>query len=180
MLRYFTALARVIKAISQSTLFGYLNISTQQYHHLRSTFLPSLPYQNKPSTMASSSTGRSSRAAISTRVRIFLRYAAVHANREGHHFTKKVTTDTIFDAHNSDKSIAMNKKYDDSRPTARKCFQNPSNPYFYIPFGFQSARKNSWWKHVLHCRMQNAQLAQEYRMTFEIFMQSNGANCLQS
>ncbi len=127
MLRNFIALTRVVKTISQSTLCGYLSISKHPRYHLRNNFLPSLPYQNQSSTMTSGSAGSSSRAAISTRERILVRYASVHAKGEGY-VTKQVILGTIVDAHNGDKSMATEKKYDDERPIARNCFQTPPIP----------------------------------------------------
>ena len=37
---------------------------------------------------------------------------------------------------NGDESGATDKKYYESRPTARNCFHAPPNPYFFIPYRF--------------------------------------------
>ncbi len=69
----------------------------------------------------------------------------------------------IVDAHNGDKSMDTEKKYDDARPTARNCFHNPSNPCFYTPYHFNvRIIKNAFSKKVLKNLCDYLEYVEEY------------------
>ena len=86
--------------------------------------------------MASSSSAGSSRAAISKREQTFVCYAVFHAKRINQKVTKKMVLKAVVAANNGDESCTTGKKYYEARPTAHNCFHAPSNPYFFIPYGF--------------------------------------------